>query len=435
MQEQVVGSKEWFQQVPMQAGIKGEGWSEKLKQAFSIEEEKTVYEEKKEGAYESYKAAKSATEGEGYIYLRREINLKVNEWVLKLKAASETIWKKYLDRVQPLDKVDENNLPTVLVKDMFEDFGSNSSIIYDIFNSAFSEHFEKEKFDFISNIRNICEENKDSSGNQSELFKGECETFREIFEAKNEETLKNIASLVVKRNYFNITAHSPTDAYEALNDGRIYQLFKGSHNWLNNLSWMLAHIHKGNSFKIFGQLTNEAMLRSTAKHADELSGFAREVALLTKLNYQFSLSGSTLTLLPPDDRSQIEKLSVEQAYLSDDEVKEHYTVAVTKFAAIAKKEEKPTQVTETVSTTSSFSSSSSSSSSSESNITNFFPSPLSQPTESGGGGKKRTQEQTRTSPLREQEEQKEEKDVEKEPPTKKPKSDEKKGGIPPPTPF
>ena len=447
VQEQVVGSKEWFQQESMRKGLEGEGWSKELKQAFSTEE-------KKEDAYNSYNTAKNSATG-GYVYRRREVNLKVDEYFSKLQEASQIIWKMYLVRIQlkfqSLDDLDQNDLPQVLVEDTFEGLEIDSFETYEIFAGVFSEYFETEKETFISEIITI--HHNDDLENKSEFFEEACQKFSENFlvaekiknppkkdeEGKedksenNDDTLKNIASLVVRRKYFNIDSSlSVNNAAKALADGRIYQPPNGTHNWLNNLSWMLAHIHKRNSFEIFGQLTNEVMLRSSKDHAGDLSGFAREIALLTKLDYQFTLSHSTLILLPPQDESKIKNLSVEQAYMSDNEVKEYYKIAVEKFTAINQKEKKSTQTAETASTASS------SSSSSESNIKSFFPSPLPQPTPTMNPG---SSEKRQREPLQQKENEKGGKQEEQEPEEQEPLAKKAKlnkeeggGGVPPPTP-
>lgn len=424
METKELGSKEWFKEQPMKVGgVYPETWDQKTLDSFNSDE-------KVENAHIAYNSVtKSVTEC--YIYRRKEVDIPAAEYLEKLEGVPEIIWLSYLEQIMPLleaGTLEVISAPKVLL-DTPPPLLSNSTELYNAFVSAFPEDLDVDKSNFIWKIQQI----NSNASSKRELFHATCKEFGKNFLEKTlpktdeneddftyKDLLKNISSHVTKVKYFGISLDLSSEginlASDILTDGRIYQLPNATHSWLNNLSWMLAHIHKGNSFIIFSPLTEDVMRRISEGYLGNLSGFAREIALLTKLNYQFILNDSTLILLPPVDKSEIENLHVKQAYMSDEEVVKYYMIAVEHFNKIAnKKEEKSTQVTETISN---YPSSPSKQSDYSATSFSYSPSPISQST-GGGSSQKRTLEK----------EEKEEKAP------KKPKSGEGGGQFPPPTSF
>lgn len=67
--------------------------------------------------------------------------------------------------------------------------------------------------------------------------------------------------------------------------GRLYST--AVHTWVENLSWLLALIHKKRSFIIFSALNDKNLYRTN--NPDEPSAFAREIGSIMKAGYQVGI--------------------------------------------------------------------------------------------------------------------------------------------------
>lgn len=121
-------------------------------------------------------------------------------------------------------------------------------------------------------------------------------------------------------------------ASSPLYDGRLYQPIE-VHNWLINLSWMLAHLHKGNRFLICSDVSMEYLHRDTPGYKTQISGFAREIAVALKLGYQFRRAEDheDHMELIHDNPSKLADLSLLDITMSDDDYTTYYQRAVHQF--------------------------------------------------------------------------------------------------------
>ncbi len=111
--------------------------------------------------------------------------------------------------------------------------------------------------------------------------------------------------------------------------GFIYQPPNGDHSWEANLGWLLSHLHRGNSFVVCSQLSEENLLRKTPDHENDLSGFSRELAVLTKIGYKIKTIGTGhYELFPPEDLTILENLTLNDVRIEDDDVKGHFQNAL-----------------------------------------------------------------------------------------------------------
>lgn len=108
-------------------------------------------------------------------------------------------------------------------------------------------------------------------------------------------------------------------------DGRIYNP-SDNHCWIVNLSWMMSHLHKGNEFVIFSDVSPESLRRTTEGHVGELSGFAREITLAKKVGYQFqNRDGGGIRVYATDEvKQRCQDLSFENVKMTDEEIEKSY---------------------------------------------------------------------------------------------------------------
>lgn len=331
---------------------------------------------KKEDAHLAYKLVEDSVDV-CYLYRRKEPDTWADKYTDDLCTIPGLIFAEYSKIILPLLKertVDAicllefkpselNNLlkDTELSDAFFHTFTQKRTYEKSVeFVRYFEIYFNNNKKKFIDEIKNISD--------NAESIKSTCQNFGTKFlkqpaptqsnegiisegsvdseySEDNNDLCEQTASLVAQVRYFKIPVESGWvkddesifKAGKPLGGGRIYQLPNGKHNWLNNLSWLLAHIHKANPFIVFSEVTKNAMSRKTSTHKGELSGFAREIALLTKLNYQFVIENSTVKLVPPQDKNAINNLHVKEVYLSDEEVTEFYGKAVKSYEKLKEK--------------------------------------------------------------------------------------------------
>lgn len=107
-------------------------------------------------------------------------------------------------------------------------------------------------------------------------------------------------------------------------DGRLYEP-STFHCWLVNLSWMMAHLHKGNEFIIFSEMTDENLKRKTKGHEGEFSGFAREITLAKKMGYHIEIENDTVFMRATEAvKHQCKALNFEDARMNGNEIVEIY---------------------------------------------------------------------------------------------------------------
>ncbi len=71
------------------------------------------------------------------------------------------------------------------------------------------------------------------------------------------------------------------------------------HCWNTNLTWLLAHLKKGNKFIILSDVTKkENRYRAEVKKSEHFSAFAREISACIKVGYELSLEGENFVLTP-----------------------------------------------------------------------------------------------------------------------------------------
>jgi hypothetical protein len=90
--------------------------------------------------------------------------------------------------------------------------------------------------------------------------------------------------------------------------GQIYGVIS-RHMWVLNATWMLAQLHVSRNFQICSLVNEDGLARISQDNLDELTGFAREIALAWKLGYRFAPRVGTdkfLLMIPPKS-STVEK--------------------------------------------------------------------------------------------------------------------------------
>jgi hypothetical protein len=141
---------------------------------------------------------------------------------------------------------------------------------------------------------------------------------------------------------------NPISSTNPVLDGRVYQP-DDYHCWIVNLSWMLAHLHKGHEFIISSEVSLDNMKRKTEGHEGELSGFAREIALAKKMGYHFENENGNITMrATPDVKERCKQLTFDSAFMDKTEVEEIYYQIMNEFDQNKKEENKKKLETEQV---------------------------------------------------------------------------------------
>lgn len=89
------------------------------------------------------------------------------------------------------------------------------------------------------------------------------------------------------------------NAHELELNGTIYFPQK-LHTWPLNLTWILAHLQKGNSFIIISDITNK-LKRQTHGYEGDYSALAREIVAALKAGYIAVKTKSIFILIPPEN--------------------------------------------------------------------------------------------------------------------------------------
>lgn len=131
--------------------------------------------------------------------------------------------------------------------------------------------------------------------------------------------------------FFKFEAENIIDLRRKLLDGRVYSPPMANHNWKNNLSWLLAHIHTGHEIIIRSEITQELLTRTTKGHEEDLTGFAREITLLVKLGYRFRKEGEAVYRVKPSGTKDYKNLSIKEVTMTDEEVKNIYSLLLRKL--------------------------------------------------------------------------------------------------------
>lgn len=371
METREVGSKNWFQEKSIPTNSNPINTINKEISDLFNQENDAI------NAHISYNSVTHSADA-CYIYRRKEADILAENYCVQLCRLPEIIWLKYSDIIMPmlinnksdsivvLEEISKINIFNVISKDLdtslvgpeacnafFSTFDSEITADKNKFISEISKIINLEEYNRVQLTNEICKEfgnkfletiiSEESVSKDSSKESGNEHAHNDSSEGSSNNTNKdicsNIASHISKVIFFKMplkfSCEDITNIGNKLRDGRIYQLPNGSHNWLNNLSWLLAHIHKGNTFVIFSDLTEDVMLRKSSGHEDDLSGFAREIALLMKLNYQIIYKDSFFMLLPPQSLHEIENIHVKDAYISDiEEVKKYYGQAVETYSKL-----------------------------------------------------------------------------------------------------
>lgn len=140
--------------------------------------------------------------------------------------------------------------------------------------------------------------------------------------------ISNTTQALAGSLFFKFEADNIIDLRKNLLDGRVYSPPMANHNWNNNLSWLLAHIHKEHEIIIRSEITEELLTRTTKGCEEELTGFAREISLLVKLGYKFVKEGKAVYRVKPNEAKDYSNLSIKEVTMTDEEVKKIYLLLI-----------------------------------------------------------------------------------------------------------
>lgn len=167
--------------------------------------------------------------------------------------------------------------------------------------------------------------------------------------AKQKETLVKYCCNEYSRasSAQSINAFAKTLSYgedsSALINGELYQLQNNIHTWPANLSWLLAHLHKKHFFIVTSEIIKPYEERVTETHKKQLSGFAREVALLCKEKYTLDKDGRGRVIFkPPKGKEEIENLealSLSDVCMNEHDTRRYYSEACDLYRVFCKKKD------------------------------------------------------------------------------------------------
>jgi hypothetical protein len=139
----------------------------------------------------------------------------------------------------------------------------------------------------------------------------------------------------------------PNSSTNPIFDGRFYQP-DTFHCWIVNLSWMMAHLHKGNNFIIFSAVSDENLIRKTKGHEGELSGFAREITMAKKIGYHIEIKNDTIFMNATEEvKSRCQNLCFEDVYMTNEEIERIYSEIKIEIDSASKKNKDTEEKSET----------------------------------------------------------------------------------------
>lgn len=318
------GSREWFETVkyPEQDLKKSESEQIITTQKAIVNDPTTLLNDPSHAsaAYTSYHAVKKQADNVAHLYRIKDLDNYKNSYSKKLSEALLRFIQGYLRIIEKEygSSFLSSEMETILDKKFISKIFSNHETAADECLLAMVQYFEENKDDCLR-IINLSYENKNNRlehnpNNSAALVAKE-------LSQENQAVFDVIRDALAMGKFFNLKNLSPLELIKYLSEGHIYQLQNKIHTWLNNLAWMLANFHKSSEFIIFSEISETHLHRKTEGFLNDVSGFAREIALATKFGYKFFLDKGRLKMLPPTDSDVINKLSVKNAWMTDDEVR------------------------------------------------------------------------------------------------------------------
>lgn len=115
------------------------------------------------------------------------------------------------------------------------------------------------------------------------------EQISDIFRQKRGKYKADLMMSISFTDYFK----KPFD--EIKENGMVYLLPAGIHEWEYNASWLLGYLNKGTEFIIYSDINQENKLNRSGKFG---SGFFREIAICYFLGYKCQRQGDQIVLKP-----------------------------------------------------------------------------------------------------------------------------------------
>jgi len=241
-QDIIFGTKRWFTTKPMRNISRTE--IEAFISKSKCDDPEQIVSEDIKGAYKVYESVK----GDAVAYLHKK-----NERLTLKDTIIANITKKYKNALEI-----KNNIPT-RYENQFE--------------LNLQDRLEHEAVQFLFTNSKPNQDVCSTLMADSEIITGMAEMVSaHLLFKRIDKSLKDNISLLE-------LLESP------LLDGRIYQPM-GTHSWLINLSWILAHLHKGSKLLICSNISEAHLFRKSAGYETQISGFAREIAVALKFEYQ-----------------------------------------------------------------------------------------------------------------------------------------------------
>lgn len=150
------------------------------------------------------------------------------------------------------------------------------------------------------------------------------EQISDIFRQKRGKYKADLMMSISFTDYFK----KPFD--EIKENGMVYLLPAGIHEWEYNASWLLGHLNKGTEFIIYSDINQENKLNRSGKFG---SGFFREIAICYFLGYKCQRQGDQIVLKPTNpnllQNLQLhEILSISQDAHSLKNIEQYYDQAI-----------------------------------------------------------------------------------------------------------
>lgn len=276
----------------------------------------------------------------GYLYRRGKLDTEKNKLIQKMLNLMDPLVKRYVETIKTkIGKVTKNELQEI---ELFAQakLTEQTQHLVGFFDSPKTAIVENEEIKEIRENVNIKEQILKRCFNfddiTGELVSTNNITHEELMDElydKGEGMLatiiENTARSLTSGEFFKVTGKDVVDLRHTLFDGRIYAPPQAEHNWPNNLAWLLAHIHKGDTMLIFSEVTPDLLKRQTQNYENELSGFSREIALLRKLGYNFTKVGDHYQATPPVGKEEyLSNLTMNKALMSDAKVEKYYNKVI-----------------------------------------------------------------------------------------------------------